>query len=182
MAGRPSNYRVLLASTTVLSFSLGLFVPFWIVFIQDFGGSIESFGIAIGLMALVQSITSYVAGKHSDKLGRKRFMIAAGLALVIITIAYTLITKIWHLYVLQVLIGIAQAVQMTMEATMLGDYTEKARRGTDIGKYHAITGVLGALAMMGGGYVVGILGITIIFYLVAGFFLASTLLLLPIKE
>ena len=60
-----------------MSFAIGLFMPFWIVFIQDFGGSIESFGFAIGLMAFVQSISSYFAGKLADTFGRKIFIIIA---------------------------------------------------------------------------------------------------------
>ena len=54
------NYRIFLFSATS-SFGLGLFMPFWIVFIQDFGSGIEQFGFTIGLMVLAQSVTSYFA-------------------------------------------------------------------------------------------------------------------------
>lgn len=182
MDTRLRNFWILLTSNSVLAFAFGIFMPFWIVFIQDFGGSIESFGFAIGIMALTQSITSYFAGKYSDKLGRKVFIVTAGFSMTIIVIAYTLINSLWQLYVLQAINGIIQAIQMTMETTMLGDYTKKLSRGANIGKYHAITGILAAIAMMGGGYLVGQLGINIIFYITAVFMFLSTIILISIKE
>ena len=182
MGTRLLNYKILLLSNSVMSFAIGLFMPFWIVFIQDFGGSIESFGFAIGLMSLAQSLTSYYAGKFADRFGRKIFIIIAGFSLTIITIAYTLITSLWHLYVLQILIGLTQAIQMVMETTMLGDFTEKINRGTNVGKYHAIVGVLASIAMMVGGLLAGKVGINVIFHITAGFFFISSIILFYIKE
>jgi|TARA_Y100000310_G_scaffold162223_1_gene162191 MFS family permease len=176
------NYRILLYSNSIVAFSMGLFMPFYVVFIQDFGGSIESFGFAFGLMILAQSSTSYFAGKYSDKFGRKIFLIVPGFLITILIILYTLITSLIQLYILQIILGISSAIQQTMETTMLGDVTEKVSRGANIGKYHAIIGVAAAIAMMGGGYVVGQLGIEIIFYIVAAFSLISTILLFYIKE
>lgn len=176
------NYRILLLSNSVMAFAIGLFMPFWIVFLQDFGGSIESFGFAIGLMALSQSITSYFCGRYSDRVGRKIFLIIAGFAITAVIIAYTLITSMIQLYILQVVNGITQAIQMTMETTMLGDVTKKVSRGADIGKYHAVIGILAAIAMMGGGFLVGQLGIKIIFYITAVLFFISTIVLFYIKE
>lgn len=176
------NYRIFLLSNSTLSFALGLFMPFWIVFLQDFGGSIQQFGISIGLMVLAQSLTSYFAGKYSDKLGRKIFLIIGGFMLAAVTLAYTLITSMTQLYFLQVVNGITGAMQITMETTFLGDITKKVSRGADIGKYHAVVGVMAALAMMGGGYVVGQAGYKTIFYVTAAIVFVSTLLLLGIKE
>ncbi|MBU4246495.1 MAG: hypothetical protein ABIF85_06050 [Nanoarchaeota archaeon] len=66
-------YDVFLLSNSLLNFSTGLFYPFWIVFLQNFGGSIEQFGFSIGLMAFSAAIASYYAGKQSDTLGRNRY-------------------------------------------------------------------------------------------------------------
>src|SRR3989338_6337650 len=100
------NYRVFLLSNSALSFALGLFTPFWIIFLQDFGGSIQQFGFSIGLMVLAQSVTSYLVGKYSDKLGRKIFLIIGGFVLAAVTLAYTLITSMAQLYFLQIVNGI----------------------------------------------------------------------------
>ena len=182
MLQKLGNYRLFLLSNSSLAFALGLFMPFWIVFLQDFGGSIEQFGFSIGLMMLAQSITSYFVGRYSDKFGRKVFLIIGGFILSGIVFAYTLITSLVHLYVLQIINGITSSMQATMETAFLGDITKKARRGADIGRYHAIVGIMSAIAMMGGGIVAGQLGFKIIFYATAAIIFVSTLLLFYVKE
>lgn len=176
------NYRIFLLSNSVLGFAIGLFTPFWIIFIQDFGGGIEQFGFAIGLMVLAQSVTSYYSGKYSDKLGRKIFLLGGGFSLAIVIFAYTLITNLIELYILQVLNGVTNAMIFTMETTFLGDVTKKLSRGLNVGRYHAVVGVMAAIAMMGGGFLVGGFGFEIVFYIVSAVIFVATLLLLKIKE
>ncbi|MBI2053109.1 MAG: MFS transporter [Candidatus Ryanbacteria bacterium] len=176
------NYRILLLANSLMSFAIGLFIPYWLIFIKNFGNSIESFGFAIGLMMLSQSATSYFVGGYSDKLGRKIFAIIAGFIFAGIAIAYTFITSLLQLYVLQILNGVTEAVQNTMITAMLGDFTDKASRGARVGRYQAITGVLTALTMMGGGFIVGQLGVKIIFYITAGLYVVATVIIFYINE
>jgi len=176
------NYKIFLLSNSTLALALGLFTPFYIVFIQEFGGGIEQFGFSIGLMVLAQSITSYFTGKYSDKFGRKIFLIIGGFALSGVTFGYSLISTLIHLYILQILNGIMNAMQMTMETSFLGDITEKLSRGTDIGKYHAIVGIMTAITMMGGGFIIGELGFKIIFYITSTIIFLSTFILFRIRE
>ena len=176
------NYRLFLLSSSVVALAIGLFMPFYIVFIQNFGGSIQSFGLAIGLMAIAESVTAYFVGKHSDLLGRKTFLVIAEFSTAAIIIAYTLITTLTQLYVLQIINGVIQAMEGTMVATLLADVTVKETRGTDIGKYRATTGIIAGLAMIAGGYIVGALGINIIFYITAALMCISGLVVLQIKE
>ncbi len=176
------NYKIFLLSNSLLYFSWGLFQPFWIVFVQKIGGSIEQLGFSIGLMVLAQSITSYFVGKRSDLLGRKKFLIFSGFFMSGVIFAYTLITSLFQLYILQVLYGIVGAMQATMEQAFLGDITKKASRGTDIGKYHALVGVMAGIAMMGGGILVESSGFKVIFYIVAVLVFIYTLMLFYIKE
>lgn len=59
---------------------------------------------------------------------------------------------------------------------------KKISRGVDIGKYHAIVGVMAAVSMMISGFIVGQLGVKIIFYATSLIIFFSTLLLFYIKE
>lgn len=182
MGKQSSNYRIFLASNSVFAFAIGIFTPFWIIFIQNFGGSIEQFGFAIGLMVLSQSVTAYISGRFSDILGRKLFMLLGMLSLSGIVFLYTLISSLIELYILQILNGIAIATISTMETIFLGDVTKKSTRGSSIGKYNMILGVMAAVAMMGGGYIVGEFGFKIIFYIVSSIILISAMLLFKIRE
>lgn len=182
MLKKLGNFKLFLLSNSLLAFAGGIFAPFWFIFLQNFGGGIEQFGFSIGLMALAQAVTSYYSGKHSDKLGRKIFFIIGGFAVALVTFAYTLINSLMQLYVLQILFGISGSVYTTMERVFLGDITKKTTRGKDIGKYNAVTGVIGAITMMFMGFVIGGSGFKIIFYLAAFLTFISTLVLFYIKE
>ena len=46
-----------------MALAFGLFGPFYLIFINDIGGSIENFGIAVGLVVLSGALISLVAGR-----------------------------------------------------------------------------------------------------------------------
>lgn len=176
------NYRLYLIASSITSFAGGIFGPFYVLFIQQKGGGIENFGIAMGIFALVQSIFFYLAGKYSDIFGRKPLFIIEGYISVLVFLLYLMIDNIWQLYLLQMINGLLSGIHGTTEVAFLGDITNTEKRGKDIGKYHAITGAIAALAMMGSGYIVGKIGIQIIFIFAALASLISTTILLFLKE
>lgn len=160
------NYKIFLISNSILSFAFGFYSPFYIIFVRDFG-NVQQFGFSVGLMTLAFAIASYFGGKYSDKFGRKAFLITSGFIFAGVIISYTFIESINQLYILQIIYGIASALNATMEASFLGDVTKMESRGLHIGKYRAITNVIESFAIMGGGFVVGILGYKSIFYIAA---------------
>lgn len=176
------NYKVFLVANSIFAFAFGLFTPFYVIFLRDFGGGVQQFGFAIGLMALSQALISYFIGKYADKFGRKIFLLINGFVTSILIFGYSLITSLIQLYILQILNGMIMALGATTETTFLGDITEKQFRGRDVGKYHAAVGVMAAIAMMGGGYIVGELGFNIIFYITSSIIFVATLILFYIKE
>jgi len=60
-----SNYKIFLTASFILSFAVGFYSPFFIIFVQKLsGGDVRQFGFSVGLMAFVFSITAYLAGKY----------------------------------------------------------------------------------------------------------------------
>jgi len=177
-----SNLALFTLASSIASFAAGLFGPFYVVYIQQVGGSIENLGVAFGLLLIAQSIMSYFCGKYSDKFGRKLFLIGSGYITSAIILAYTLIRTIMELYTLQIIFGIMNAIDHTVSTVFLGDVTQKRRRGIQIGKYNAIIGVFSAFAIIIGGMLISKFGFRIIFYAVSSLFFISTSLLFLIKE
>ena len=104
------NLRIFICSILLMTFSFGLFGPFYLIFINKIGGSIENFGIAVGIITLSGALMSFIAGRYSDKLGRKPLLIIGGYASAIIVFLYTIISSLWQLYLLQILSGLITAV------------------------------------------------------------------------
>ncbi|ANU26625.1 hypothetical protein I858_006255 [Planococcus versutus] len=86
----------------------------------------------------------------------------------------------WHIYILQVLMGILGAVQKNSEKTILARYVTKEIAGTQIGHYHIWTSVAAAVAVIATGYLVDCLTIASIFYVASLIFAGSGILLLKL--
>ena len=179
---RKKNFRIFTFSNSLMALAVGLFGPFYYIFINDMGGSIENFGIAAGLLVLSGAIFSLFAGKFSDKIGRKPFLIVGGFASAIIVFLYTIIDTNWQLYLLQIFSGIITAGFETAEGAYLGDLTDHNKRGEEIGKYDALIGVSEAVAIIAGGFLVGKFGFETVFYIVSFVCLISTFVMLGLKE
>ncbi|NOZ80139.1 MAG: MFS transporter [DPANN group archaeon] len=176
------NLRIFTFSSSLMALAFGLFGPFYLIFINDMGGSIENFGIAVGLVVFSGALISLVAGKYSDSIGRKPLLIIGGYASAIIVFLYTIIGSIWQLYLLQIFSGLIISVFETSESAYLADITEKQRRGADIGRYDAYVGFAEAIAIFAGGFLAGKFGFELIFYLVSLIFVISTTIMFKLKE
>jgi len=179
---RKKNFRTFTISNSLMALAFGLFGPFYLIFINKIGGTIENFGIAVGLVVLSGALTSLIARKYSDKIGRKPFLILGGYASALIVFLYTLIGSLWQLYLLQIFSGLIISLFETSESSFLGDITKKEKRGTDIGKYDAIIGIAEALAIFTGGFLIGVFGFEIVFYIISIIFVISTTIMFKLKE
>jgi len=177
-----SNLTIFTLASSIISFASGLLGPFYVVYLQKIGGSIENLGAAFGLMIVTQSLVSLFVGKYSDVLGRKPFLILATYLTSGIVFAYTLINTLVELYLLQILLGAVDATHATVSTAFLGDITKRSKRGLQIGKYNAIIGVFSGLSMILSGMLVPKFGFQIIFYAVSLFYLFTASLLFLIKE
>ncbi len=165
-----------------MALAFGLFGPFYLIFINEIGGSLENFGVAVGLLVLSGALSSLITGKYSDGFGRKPFLIIGGYASAIIVFLYTVIGSLWQLYLIQILSGIVASFFETSESSFLGDITEKENRGAEIGKYDAVIGIAEAFAIFTGGFLAGRFGFAIVFYTVSIIFIVSTTIMFKLKE
>jgi MFS family permease len=177
-----SNLKIFIIVSSVASIAVGLFGPFYLLYIQQIGGSIEAYGIAVALMLAASAITSYFCGKYSDKIGRKPFLIAVWYLFAVMCFSYTLISTIWQLYTIQVLEGILSAIETTMTTALIADITIKHKRGLEIGTFNMITGLCMAFAVFIGGIAVGIYGFHIVFYICALFNATAATIMFGINE
>ena len=181
----PSSVRNLRIFTTVSSIwaiIFGLIGPFYVVYVERLSGGMEKLGIAFSIMVLLQSLTSYLAGRFSDKLGRRPFLLITAYADAVILLAYTAIHETYQLYLLQAMLGISNGVGDTVSTSLLGDLTVRGKRGSAVGKFNAIVGVSSAAGLSLGGYMVKFYGLKSLFYVASLVVALSTILLFFIEE
>jgi len=176
------NLVIFTAVSSIWAIVMGFIGPFYVLQVEKLSGGMEKLGIAFSIMVLLQSLTTYFAGRFSDKLGRKPFLFLTAYADAIILFLYTVIHETYQLYLLQAMLGIANGVAGTIGTSLLGDLTVKEKRGRSIGKFNAFVSFFAAIGLALSGYMVKFYGLTFLFYLASIVVALSTVLLFFIRE
>lgn len=179
---RRRNYHLLMFANSVAAIFGGLSIPFFLVFFLQFGGNASVLATAIAIQGIFTAVASYYAGKLSDRIGRKPLLIASSIAGGFVVLLYAFIQQLWHLYVLQALVGMVTAVYGVVEHVFLADITRKISRGADIGRYVMIIGVLSSVFTIIGGFFVGVVPFRLAFFLLGLVFMLDTIPLFFLTE
>jgi len=177
-----NSLKIFVFVGSIWALVMGFIGPFFIVHIEKLSGGMEKLGIAFSIMILVQSATTYFAGRFSDRLGRKPFMILTGFVNAITIFLYSIVKSSSQLYLLQALLGITNGVAATVNSSFLGDLTVKEKRGRVIGSVNATIGLASAAGVTLSGFFVKYYGLKNLFYFASLCVGLSTFLLFFVKE
>lgn len=177
-----NSLKIFVVVGSIWALVMGFIGPFFIVHVEKLSGGMEKLGIAFSIMILVQSTTTYFAGRFSDKLGRKPFMIFTGFINSLVIFLYSVVQGSLQLYLLQALLGITNGVSSTVNSSFLGDLTVREKRGRIIGSVNAIIGLASAIGVTLSGFFVKYYGLKQLFYFASLCVGLSTFLLFFVKE
>jgi MFS family permease len=137
--GRPFLIFLLITSLFDLGNSSDAFL---VLRAQERGISV--IGILAMLVAfnLVYALVSAPAGAISDRVGRRKIIIAGWLAYAAIYLGFALAGLAWHIWVLYVLYGIYYGLAYGTSKAMVADLVPGNLRGTAYGTYNATMGLL----------------------------------------
>jgi MFS family permease len=176
------NLRIFTGVSSLWAIVLGFIGPFYVLQVAKLSGGMEKLGLAFSITVLLQAATTYIAGHHSDRLGRKPFLITTAYVDATVIFLYTVIHEQYQLYLLQALLGVTNGIVGTVSTSLLGDLTVKEQRGRTVGKFQAIVSISSAMGLILGGYMAKSYGINYLFYLASGSIAFSTVLLFFLKE
>ena len=170
-----NNYLKIILSSTIFSSAIGFMAPFLNLYLIQKAG-ISNYGYLVGGMLLAGAIASYFTGVFSDTFGRKFPLIFSHFFTACIIVGYLFTTSLAGLYLMQILLGILSAAELTLSMSLLGDFSSVANRGHHIGLYNALSGaVMGIMVIIGGSLVSK--GVSIIFIISASLICISGSLL-----
>ena len=177
-----NSLRLFTIASSIWGIVFGMIGPFYAVYLSNLSGGMEKLGFAFSIMVLVQSATSYVIGHYSDRLGRKPFLFLTAFMDASVLLLFTVITKTYQIYILQALLGITNAMSMTIKESLLADLTKREKRGMQIGRFNSVVSIFAAGGMTLGGFLVKLYGLKAIFYFGSAIIALSTTLLFFIRE
>ena len=175
--------RILIISDFFVLSAFGLFGPIFAIFINNniAGGTIEVIGIAEALFLVSKGafqipVASYIDNKKGEKDDFYALFIGS-IIYSLIPLLYLIISKPWHLFIVQIIFGIATAFTLPSWYALFTRHVDKNHEGIEWGIYRTYTEFGGALAASVGGYLAYNYGFNNLFIIVTVISLAGVLLL-----
>ena len=95
-------------------------------------------GVVLALFGIASSIAQPLAGRLSDRAGRRKIFVIGGLVVLgAINLAFAAATAYWHLFVLRVVQGLAAAFTITASLAIVNELSDAGSRGGNMGVYNA---------------------------------------------
>lgn len=113
---------------------------------------------------LSYGLLSYPAGRFSDRVGRKRVLVAGYLVYALVYFGFALVNKVSALWLLFIVYGIFNALTNGVEKALLADIAPADLRGTVIGLHAAMVGVALLPASLIAGSLWDLFGVRVPFY------------------
>lgn len=167
---------------TLFTFAVELIAPIYAIFVKDIGGNILQIGIAYAVYGLVFSTLQPFMGKLADKYGRVKLSILANLINSVGLFGYIFIANIFHIYFLQILLGVGSSIASPAQQAMIADITSKRKRGEEFGLIYMFIGYASALAAILAGIIAQFISFQLVFCIGGVLALFSTIPLLKLLK
>ena len=95
-------------------------------------------GVVLALFGITSSIAQPLAGRLSDRMGRRKIFVIGGLVVLgAINLMFAAATAYWHLFALRVLQGLAAAFTITASLAIVNEMSDPESRGGNMGVYNS---------------------------------------------
>ncbi|MBI2328799.1 MAG: MFS transporter [Chloroflexi bacterium] len=108
---------------------IGIVSPLLPLYLRDMGATSIWLGIIVASYFISNSVAVPIAGRLSDRRGRKLFLVIGLLAYAIISVGYVWAGTVSHLALVRLIQGIAGAVTIPIAMAYLGDLSPEGEEG-----------------------------------------------------
>ncbi|MGF9695723.1 MFS transporter [Paenibacillus sp. MABNR03] len=180
------NMKWLVRSQSMVTLASGMIYPYYLLFLKNLGNSFSKYGLAFAVFTISSAAASQWLAPRMDSYARQ-WLILSSLGMAGTMIAFPWITTYIWVLLLQMIMGLCNAMQRMSERVLLADFTEPGKRGKAIGNYHFWTSAASGFAVIIGGLLIDWLTIDVLFYLSAVLYVWGSLAVwrsiqLPVKD
>ena len=175
--------RILLITNALILVAGAMLGPIYALFVEKIGGSLLDASLTGGIFALVAGITTLVASRYADKIKEEKHIVAVGYLLMGVGFfLYMFVNSIWFLFIIQAIIGFAEAIYLPAFDSLYSKHLTKKKEGREWGAWESMNYFTAAIGAGVGGLLVTYFGFNIIFIIMGTLSLASAVYLLTLKN
>jgi len=180
--------KILIFSDFFLQSGWGLIGPVFAIFItnQISGGTLETVGFVVSIYWIVKSFLQPSIAKYLDRnhgeIDDFRFLVIGMFVSNLIPLGYIYSTAPWHLYLLELIRGVAMACVVPTWYAIFTRHIDKGKEAFSWSIESTGIGIAAGVAAAAGGWTASVFGFKIMFLLTSIFGIISSALLLAIKK
>lgn len=178
------SLRLLLSINSLFVLAGNLLGPLYAVYITGLGGSVAVVSGTWSIMLFTTTIVNLILIRYGDKVKEHEYYLIGGFIFrAIAWIGFAVSYSLTSVIVLQIVMGIGEAVGSTGFDAIMAEHLDKSSHIRDYAVWKTISNLIAATATMLGGFVVTWYGFTSMFYFMGGvaIFCAVFTYLLPRK-
>jgi MFS family permease len=175
--------KILLISDNLWYFGEGMFGPMLAVFTERIGGDVLDISWAWAIYLIVTGVLIMAIGKMSDEKIAKEKLVVAGYGLnAFCTFAYLLVSSPWHLFLVQIGLGVAAALATPTWNALYSRYEKPRHAGLLWGMSDGQAQLVSGIAIIIGGIVLSLFSFTALFIIMGLVQIYATFYLIPILK
>lgn len=176
------SLRILITASTLMNFIIGMFSPFYAIYVQKIGGDIAFAGLSWAVFEIVCGVLMLLFTRWGLRVREQELLIALGYVLRAgVFLSYAFMMSMSQLLLTQVLWGIAAAIGIPAFDSVFASHTSKDGSIAEWGGLEGVTAIAIGLAALLGGYAIKLFGFDSIFFAMSAlsFFLGVYIWRLP---
>ncbi len=159
--------HVLLLSYVISTFSEGVILPVYAIFVQGIGGNVLDAGIAMGIFLAFDGIfTFFIHNKKKKRTHKQRIkiMIEGWFVWLVGISFYLVISNKWTLFAAQIFIALGNALADPVYDEEFSDNASKLDPEKEWGLFEGGKSIVGGISAVAGGAIVAVFGFNVLIY------------------
>lgn len=176
--------KIILYTNGLILLSGAMLGPIYAFFVEDIGGSLLDASYAFAIFSLSAGVVTILSGKYVDKIKENELILVVGYSIIGSGfILYTIVNSIILLFLVQIIIGIGEAISWPAFDVLYNKHIDKNNPGKWWGIWESLNYFTISIGALAGGFLVTYFGFNIMF-IIMGFlclFSAMYIFILPRK-
>jgi len=119
----------LFIAVSVAMIGVGIIAPILPLYAETFSATGVSIGLVIAAFSLSRSLLGPILGRISDRIGRKRMLVAGLAGYAVVSILYAIASSLWQLGLFRLIQGGASVMVTPIAQAYIGDITPPGKEG-----------------------------------------------------
>ncbi len=152
----------------IFVFAANLLGPLYALFVETIDKNIFIITISWAIFLLSTTFFIFITGLYGDKIKEKEYILMGGyLVRAIAWGTFPSISTVFSLFLLQGLLGLGEALGTPSYDAIFAEHLDKGKYIKQYASWKLVSNILGAIAIIIGGYIVNTFGFSLLFYLMS---------------